>query len=334
MYFKNFIAVEYEFATHFDGYSIIFKDNGFELSSDFFDEFGFINKNLNRILSTLPVDIDKRIGNRNIEFYVEKITTYNSGDTRVQTKHENIFIPAQRHLVNLLSERELPDHLLVDYKRFIEATNPNVLSGIVSDSNFFKYKKIIIDLSGKILKGEYAYNNNRKVIYYDIDKYVPLSEASSGQQEAAWIIESIKDVFVSLNHKEYESFDLIIEEPETHLFPEAQRDITYLISLLANQSDSRVIITTHSPYVLAALNNLLKAYSVGQEEGKKEQVQKIVSPLLWVDPARFYVGYMDQGTITDIVDRNTNLITHDMLDKVSDDIMNQFDQLLEIQYDE
>ena len=138
---------------------------------------------------------------------------------------------------------------------------------------------------------------------------------------------------VDSNNNKNILYTTTIEEPEAHLFPEAQRDITYLITLLANQPKSQVIITTHSPYILAALNNLVEAHLVGQKETKAEAVSKVINPLLWVNPENLYVGYLDKGGIEDIIDPETRLIKHEILDGVSDDIMSKFDDLLEIQYD-
>lgn len=350
LYFKDRYLFEYEFKATFEDYSVVFKNDNFELADSFFNDFHFIDKNLSMILDSHYDTLGKGIGSRTTELYIENIINYNNGSPYrhlVRLNQENIFIPAQRYLINFLSkrpysndsllERSLPDAFLVDYKRFIEMTNAYSLSNVTSDSQFAEYKKLIIELSLKILKGEldYIYEGGlqKEVLYFEKDKYVSLTEASSGQQEAVRIIETIKDLFVLMNSTKIDILNLIIEEPEAHLFPEAQRDITYLISLFANQQNSNVIITTHSPYVLASLNNLIKAHLVGQEENKEKSVGELIHPLLWVNPERLFVGYLENGGIRNIIDEETSLINHEELDGVSVDIMDKFDHLLEIQYD-
>lgn len=61
----------------------------------------------------------------------------------------------------------------------------------------------------------------------------------------------------------------IIEEPESHLFPESQKYITELIALVNNCGHS-IVLTTHSPYVLGTLNNLLYAKRFRHRREKKQ----------------------------------------------------------------
>lgn len=51
---------------------------------------------------------------------------------------------------------------------------------------------------------------------------------------------------------------LVIDEPEMNLHPEAQARLTEFLSLLS-QSDLQILLTTHSPYVIDHLVNLMKA---------------------------------------------------------------------------
>ena len=54
-----------------------------------------------------------------------------------------------------------------------------------------------------------------------------------------------------------------IEEPELNLFPSTQRDILYnLISSVQQREDDSLILTTHSPYILYALNNCMLGFQV------------------------------------------------------------------------
>ncbi len=87
-----------------------------------------------------------------------------------------------------------------------------------------------------------------KKIYFDERHWVKLMYGSSGQQEVLWILML---AFIIILEKK-KSF-VIIEEPEAHLFPIAQKNVVSLISLMVNSTDSRAIITTHSPYILTSL---------------------------------------------------------------------------------
>src|SRR5262249_37476346 len=58
---------------------------------------------------------------------------------------------------------------------------------------------------------------------------------------------------------------LVIDEPATNLHPEAQAQITELLAMLVN-ADLPVLFTTHSPYIVDHLTNLIKAYESEDKE--------------------------------------------------------------------
>ncbi len=61
----------------------------------------------------------------------------------------------------------------------------------------------------------------------------------------------------------YSHTQFVIEEPEQNLFPKTQMELLYhLISEINHGRNHKLVITTHSPYILYALNNCLLAYLV------------------------------------------------------------------------
>lgn len=68
------------------------------------------------------------------------------------------------------------------------------------------------------------------------------------------------DLLKQFTHYAYTNF--IIEEPEQNLFPDTQRDLIYhLISIAKSRNSLRhkILLTTHSPYILYSINNCLLA---------------------------------------------------------------------------
>lgn len=114
-----------------------------------------------------------------------------------------------------------------------------------------------------IFKADYTNESDGEKVYFDEKHWVKLMYSSSGQQEVLWIL--ILTFVIILENKN--SF-VIIEEPEAHLFPIAQKNVISLISLMLNSTDSKAIITTHSPYILTSVNILLYSDKVEKFERK------------------------------------------------------------------
>ncbi len=59
--------------------------------------------------------------------------------------------------------------------------------------------------------------------------------------------------------------NIIIEEPELNLFPKTQTKLVYDILKFIKKDRDNVVITTHSPYILYALNNCMQAWLANKE---------------------------------------------------------------------
>ena len=130
--------------------------------------------------------------------------------------------------------------------------------------------------------------------------------------------------------KAYSHTQFIIEEPCQNLFPNAQKDlIYYLISSLDHGKNHHLVMTTHSPYVLTSLNNLIYAHKVGQTH--EEEVAKLINPSSWIAYRDINVLYVADGGIESIMDEEQGLIKAEMIDGISTILNEEFDKLLEIE---
>ena len=200
---------------------------------------------------------------------------------------------------------------------------------------FLETMKLVLDLSAKILKGKYINPREGERIYFNEKQFVKLFEASSGQQESLWIINLIYLVLADYTWSYSSSNFTIIEEPEAHLYPETQKAVTELISLLANQSGNQVMLTTHSPYILSALNNLLYAHKVAHanEKAKWKEVSEVIPEPLWdnLNINRVAAYVVENGTIRSIIDRDLGIINTEEIDSASRIIANEFDEILKLE---
>ena len=130
---------------------------------------------------------------------------------------------------------------------------------------------------------------------------------------------------------------IYVEEPEAHIFPSTQFELVKLFAWLS--SDPLLgfswVITTHSPYILTAFNDLIKAGQIAAERpDKASEIEKIIPRQYWIKPGDFAAYAFDgkDGVLHPIMDPETKMINGDILDDISETISGEFGQLLEIQY--
>lgn len=177
----------------------------------------------------------------------------------------------------------------------------------------------------KVIRGDYVSATDEKIIL-EGGKYVYLKNASSGQQES---IRILQDAFVSLytNNKIFR----VIEEPEAHIFPEAQMYLLQLLVMLLNDKvENQMIITTHSPYVLSVINNLMYAHKVGQIDSAK--VSQIVEQESWLNPQDVNAYMLTRDGAERIIDDELGMIIAERIDGVSRKLNEDYEKILDVEY--
>lgn len=316
------------------GFSDEFKESFLNLVGEadaFSKEIGQRNPSLLTSKELLQIDTEKR---KFIAFIKSKCNIV------FQEDRELIFIPAGRSLLATLSDQlQFINPRSIDFlmRTFLEKINivrpifNKSLSEIIKERRLltqfdidYNKTKLAEEIISKILKGKYQYDKDGEKIFFEGNKYVRLSFSSSGQQESLWILLLL---FIIILEKQ--NVFIVIEEPEAHLFPEAQKDITNLIALMSNVEHSQVVITTHSPYILASINNLIFANKAGQIN--QEEVSEKINRNLWIDRDKVYAAMVKAGEVTDIIDSELNIIQQENIDSVSGAINDEFDFLFQFE---
>lgn len=251
------------------------------------------------------------------------------------------YIPAGRSLLTTLSDQlgdidsKKLDYLMkifIEKIKYLKKFFNNDLETLLEDMKKLSDKKIdfenvnyTIKKINTIIKGKYKYENGEEKIYINDKDYIKISFSSSGQQESIWILLLI--YYFVLNS--IETFT-VIEEPEAHLYPEAQKEIIELISLLSNINNNQIIVTTHSPYILSSLNNLLYAKNILNTTNTKD-IEKIIDKKTWLDSNKINAYFIENGKAKSILDSELKLIQAEAIDSASETINNVYDKLFDLE---
>lgn len=131
------------------------------------------------------------------------------------------------------------------------------------------------------------------------------------------------------NYIDYSHTKFIIEEPEQNLFPKTQQDlINYLFKSIANNKKRHsLIITTHSPYILYAINNCLMGYNI-LNELDEEDTKSFKNKNSWIDPKEVSIFELKDGFIDSVKDKRTNTVTKHYFNEITKEIMDEYYNML------
>jgi hypothetical protein len=257
-------------------------------------------------------------------------------------KFEQIFVPAGRAFFsqvrasifsNLESGGAL-DPFLVAFGALLERSKQ-----ILQNVGFFKQTEdqnqqrariqSLRSSFSRILRADLLLIEKEYFLRFPDAREVQLAQASSGQQEALPLLLLLAR-FVSLGHARGRA--VYIEEPEAHLFPITQRQVMELMAetYRVRSKQMRLVVTTHSPYILTSLNNLLQA---GQRFANADSVtaariEKIIPRRRSLRPGEVSAYALSDGAARSILDPETKLIDAALIDSVSTELAVEFDRLL------
>jgi predicted ATP-dependent endonuclease of OLD family len=121
-----------------------------------------------------------------------------------------------------------------------------------------------------------------------------------------------------------------IEEPELNLYPVAQYKLVNILVKMVNDMNHSLFITTHSPYILTSLNNLIYAGEVGKQHHK--ETDHVVPHNLWIskDHVSAWKIDADKNMLENLQADDLSILRAEELDDVSEIINNKFGELFEI----
>ena len=277
----------------------------------------------------LQKDLAQEIAKRMFLYFISEKILHPHGEVK------SFYLPAAR--TGIMQSQRAIAGALVQQANFAETETFSVptLSGIVSDflqeiiamdTNEIpcpEVEKIAREMERDILHGSIKSkspesNQYPQFSYQQNGVEVPLLRSSS-------MVSELAPVVLFIRHRVEKGDLLIIEEPEAHLHPEAQRNIAKAVVHLV-QAGVRVMVTTHSDYFLDQLANYVRVSKLKQNERGDQPL-----PLLKEDQIGVYVfNKCTQGTITKRLDFDKeNGFSPEDHDEVSSGLYNQTVEILE-----
>ncbi len=129
--------------------------------------------------------------------------------------------------------------------------------------------------------------------------------------------------------------NIVIEEPELNLFPETQASLVYFILTNIDHKRDNMVITTHSPYILYAINNCILANLVKDQLGEEDWDDFDIPQSARLDGKDISVwelrdGYIinSEGEKNKTIQDKDGLIRGNYFDRVMHNIMADFNNLM------
>lgn len=277
----------------------------------------------------------------------------------------NVFIPTERAMISMFFKNEMGvvyrNYLPLPFRKFITildyaerqyekrfiGNNFNYHFNDKRDDLFIKLR----DFQRNALKGELSYKRTGQNKGWEfgthiidkemgnVSKMMPLSAITSGQMETWPFFAAASTAGV-----EFSDTSFIFEEPETHLHPAAQRIVVETIAYLVNQNRS-FFITTHSPYVLYTINNLMQTFMsysafcqkyppfrMGEARCGDHLGAEMPENHHLLDPKEVAAYRLTaDGKAVSIIDKKTGLMDSDEVDATANQLGREFDALLDLE---
>ncbi len=234
-----------------------------------------------------------------------------------------VYIPAERMFTPLLLGTSFNLQKL-------EILLPKCVIDFVA--SFEVSRKALTKYKIKELGVTYNYIGGKDIIELDNNNLIALTEGSSGMQTMIPMAMVTEYYSNKKGKEEGTSSTFIVEEPELNLYPTTQKQLVDFLAERCIDERNSLLVTTHSPYILSAFANLIKANEVAkQSDEKKAKIKKIVPESLWLEYNETSAYFIDKGVSETIMDEQFKTIDFSKIDKASDLIGDEFDKLLSIE---
>jgi predicted ATPase len=246
------------------------------------------------------------------------------------------FVPAGRSFftsigkaIAAFEQGRVLDPLILQFGRMYTSLREHHLYIIEDKPTEASFRKAIEKSMAELLGGVVERDGERDFVRATDGRKIPMSSLSSGQQELLPLI-----AFMPWLYSGGADRQCYIEEPEAHLFPTAQSSLieSLVIASSSTTVGSGLVLTTHSPYVLTKVNNLLKAGAISRKlsDSQRKTLESIVPRRAWLLAKNVRAYAIHEGKLISILESD-GLISAEYLDEVSGDLSREFGSLLDLE---
>lgn len=282
----------------------------------------------------------------NIRVVIENnLHEFSKGGRQVNKKQAEILLDILEKAISLLElykrVYKIDPHYIPAERGFLPSISGLTLNliqnkvplapGIIDFGATFERARIAIPLyENPLLDVTYKFEGGMDRVYLKDGTALNLKDTASGYQT---IIPLMLVVEYLTQDKDLSPHYFIIEEPELNLYPSTQKALVEWLVKKCKESGSKLLMTTHSPYILTAMDNLIKAGEVAKQKPEEEKaISKIVKKDYWLDFDNVGVYYINKGKAKNLMNKTNRTINATAIDDVSEEMGVTFDKLLSIQY--
>ena len=218
------------------------------------------NNQINNIYSEAEAEMELIIKDKSLKIVIE--------DNKIKDLREDIYVNTEvfyiddPHIVDELEEISMEkikfSHRGQLIEKLLNVEKESVINELLAEDRWEK----INDKLNDIIQGKFTRKKNRRSFFY---------EEKNGYEEI-----NVKNLSMGLkvftiiklliqNNSLKENGTIILDEPEIHLHPEWQIKFAELIVLLQKEFGMHILLTTHSPYFLKAIQVYSKKYEISDK---------------------------------------------------------------------
>ena len=212
------------------------------------------NNQINNIYSESEAEMELIIKDKSLKIVIE--------DNKIKDLKENVYVNTEvfyiddPHIVDELEEISLEkikfSHREQLIKKLLNIKEESVINELLAEDRWEKINNRL----NSIIRGKFTKKENGKSFFYE---EINVKNLSMGLKVFAIIKLLIQ------NNSLKENGTIILDEPEIHLHPEWQLLFAELIVLLQKEFGMHILLTTHSPYFVNAIEVYSEKYKINEK---------------------------------------------------------------------